>query len=400
MEDRRKSQPEFQLEQADGTLVTRSPAQFVAPVSLDSILRMVYDDLFSSINRSRDFNETRADYLRIRLIAFSILTAGLLVLWIPVDFVTLEIEFATNLAWLRVLIATVLALIVLATRAGKSLCHVQWMLTGLVVTLNIFTFASNLILEDSASQTILFGYSLFPYLYIAMLSIFPHTVVEGVRLSAITVLFVAAQHFSHGNLSSFSALGDFWFLGLLSAVALWAQAGQMQMLLRLYRQATRDSLTGLFNRGRLMANLEMAVEYANKSGTNHLEAVMMFDLDKFKKINDTYGHIAGDDVLKCFAEILVSSLRAEDMSGRYGGEEFVALLANTTADDALAVAERIRSSCDSALVKTRNGHEVKFTTSIGIVFYQPGEEISELLDRADDNLYKAKFEGRNRVVLS
>jgi len=400
VEERRKPQPEFQIEQPDGTIVTMDPAQFVVPVSLGGIVRMTFDDLFSSINRSRDFNETRADYLRIRLIAFSILTAVLLILWIPVDFVTLEKELASDLAWLRVLITAVLVLVVLATRTGRSLCHVQWMLAGLVVTLNLFTFASKVILEDSASQGVLFGYSLFPYLYIAMLSIFPHTVVEGVRLSMITVLFVAALHLYQGSLNSFSALSDFWFLSLLSAVALWAQIGQMQMLLRLYRQATRDSLTGLYNRARLMTNIEMAVEYVNRSADIHLVAIMMFDLDKFKKVNDTYGHLAGDDVLKCFAEILRSSLRTDDVAGRYGGAEFVALLANTKADDALAVAERIRRSCESALVKTRNGHQVKFTTSIGIVFYQQGEQISALLDRADDNLYKAKFEGRNRVVLS
>ena len=186
--------------------------------------------------------------------------------------------------------------------------------------------------------------------------------------------------------------------------ALLRNTQQIRQLLetnrRLNRLSISDPLTGLFNRARLMTNIEMAVEYVNKSGTDQLVAIMMFDLDKFKKVNDTYGHLAGDDVLRCFAEILRTSLRGDDVAGRYGGEEFVALLANTKADDALAVAERIRHKCETALVRTRNGHKVKFTTSIGIVFYQQGEEISALLDRADDNLYKAKFEGRNRVVLT
>lgn len=400
MEDRRKNMPVFKLEGDDGSKTIIDVAPTSKAGSLKYSLKLLLVDLLSSVNRSRDFNNTRADYLRFRVTTLSMLMALLFILWIPLELLMLEKELALDMAANRVGSAILLFIIAYFTKIGRGLKHVQLMLTLLIIVANIFSLIAQQLLVGTSSEGVIFGYSLFPYLYIAILSIFPQTAIEGIRLSTITALFVALTHYLAGTLMTFAALEDFWFLSLLTLVILFSQMEQMQMMLRLYRQGTRDPLTGLFNRRRLMTNIKLATDSVEKLSPKGLIAIMMFDLDYFKKINDNYGHSAGDDVLKGFAGILISELRSTDVVGRYGGEEFVAVLMNTSKEAAEEVAERIRKKCESVLVETCNGHELNFTTSVGVSFYEKGEDISRLLDRADDNLYKAKFEGRNRVVVA
>jgi len=123
-------------------------------------------------------------------------------------------------------------------------------------------------------------------------------------------------------------------------------------------------------------------------------SVVIFDLDHFKRINDTYGHLVGDCILKEFAEVLKESFRDTDCVARYGGEEFVAVLVNAKLEDACKKVERIREKvkklvfCDEKL---------KITFSAGVAQFKEGETIKELLEKADKNLYVAKRE-RDKVV--
>ena len=398
MLDRRKTEAVFKIKQENGTFIEIEPSVPSASTSLLKIIKLLFEDLFSSISRSQDFNNTRAEYLRLRVTVLSVVMSILFLLWIPIERLMLDMNIATALAWERAITASFLIIIAFLAPRGTSLRHVQLMITALILVLNIFSIMAQHAIGGSNSQGLIFGYSLFPYLYIAILSIFPQTAVEGLRLSSITIIFVAVKHYLNGTVMSFTAFSDFWFLSLLTVVILSSQMGQMQMMLRLYRQGTRDPLTGLFNRGRLMNNIKLVTDFINRSKeSDDKVALMMFDLDFFKKINDTYGHSSGDDVLVGFSQLLTSSVRTIDIVGRYGGEEFIAVMINIREKDALVVAERIRKNSEATLVETRSGHKINFTTSIGIAFYEKGEEISSLIERADKNLYKAKFEGRNRV---
>lgn len=165
---------------------------------------------------------------------------------------------------------------------------------------------------------------------------------------------------------------------------------------RLIDMATRDELTGLINRREFFTLAAHEEERAKREG--HVVSVMMLDADYFKKINDTYGHAAGDDVLRDLADNCRKIFRKTDVVGRYGGEEFAVMLPGAEEKMAKIIAERIRSSIESSTVETEN-EKISYTVSIGIACATGKDvKIEELLDRADRALYTAKAEGRNRAV--
>lgn len=164
--------------------------------------------------------------------------------------------------------------------------------------------------------------------------------------------------------------------------------------LRIHKDAAAtDELTGLLNRrGVLQAAAELIVGQARKG---ECVSALMFDLDHFKKINDRFGHQIGDKALHVFATTASVSTRATDVVGRFGGEEFVALLPGTLVE-AKIVAERVRKAFEAAGV-TIAGHEINATVSIGAASGPSGTDIVALLAAADAALYRAKANGRNRV---
>lgn len=168
--------------------------------------------------------------------------------------------------------------------------------------------------------------------------------------------------------------------------------------LQLSYVARHDSLTGLFNRG-CMTELA-AREMARARRHQRPLAVAMLDIDHFKRINDTYGHEAGDRVLKALADSLRAHLREVDMPGRIGGEEFLCLLPETGESEALACAERLRASIEALTVGTPQG-PVRLTASIGVAVLGAEHADWESLQRdADAALYQSKHNGRNRVSLT
>jgi diguanylate cyclase (GGDEF)-like protein/PAS domain S-box-containing protein len=164
----------------------------------------------------------------------------------------------------------------------------------------------------------------------------------------------------------------------------------------LVRLATRDSLTGLYNRSELLrilrAELERALRYRRPL------SMCLLDIDDFKRINDTWGHAAGDQVLRQFAERLQRVMRGCDSVGRYGGEEFVVVMPETDREEALALSRRlVREIAESALV-TVEGCAVGVTVSVGVAYCpEDGADVDGLLGAADRAMYAAKRGGKNRV---
>jgi diguanylate cyclase (GGDEF)-like protein len=156
-----------------------------------------------------------------------------------------------------------------------------------------------------------------------------------------------------------------------------------------------DSLTGLYNRSKLDAIL--TDQLARYQRTQRPFALLMLDIDHFKTLNDTYGHIAGDEILKKVAQILLQSIRSIDFAARYGGDEFIIILVETSADRAAKTAERIRSQVGN-LRYCINSSTVPITVSIGIVECQPADTTTTaIFARADNALYEAKRRGRNQA---
>src|SRR5690606_28213085 len=147
----------------------------------------------------------------------------------------------------------------------------------------------------------------------------------------------------------------------LLSIAITANYFQPGLMLRLSRAATHAPLTGLLN----MAALRRALDQLGTRETGPRASSLLLDPDHFQRINDTYGHAFGDDVLRHFASILRGTLRSTDLIARYGGEEFVAVLPNADKDAALKVAERIRQQTEAAVLNDYNNTPVHYTVSIG-----------------------------------
>jgi diguanylate cyclase (GGDEF)-like protein len=186
--------------------------------------------------------------------------------------------------------------------------------------------------------------------------------------------------------------------GLRQLVQLTGMAiATLNLRTKLENQSIRDSLTGLFNRHFMQISLER--ELARAARRRQTLAIFMLDLDHFKKFNDTFGHAAGDTVLKAVAEIFRSSIRTEDIACRYGGEEFTIMLPDVTPSVALDRAESIRRAVDNLRVPVEKEIYVEFTVSIGVALYpNDGDTADLLLRRADAALYRAKRSGRNQVA--
>lgn len=160
--------------------------------------------------------------------------------------------------------------------------------------------------------------------------------------------------------------------------------------------ANTDELTGIPNRRGFNEFAKKLAEEAQKS--DELFALIMLDVDFFKTINDEYGHLVGDSVLRYLARQLDSETKGKDFIARIGGEEFIVLLPQTGYDNALKVANALRQKVEDSILKVKNYHNpLKLTISAGVAIYNKGEEIPQLISRADKALYQAKKTGRNKV---
>ncbi|MDQ3669449.1 MAG: diguanylate cyclase [Actinomycetota bacterium] len=165
---------------------------------------------------------------------------------------------------------------------------------------------------------------------------------------------------------------------------------------RLELEAVTDGLTELPNRRQFEESLATELTRVERLGGSL--AIILADLDDFKQVNDRYGHLAGDDVIRAFADVLQDNVRGIDTAARYGGEEFAVLLPETTAEGAERVAERIRGAMAERAIETYPGAVVTVTASLGVAAY-PGEPTQEaLVAAADAALYRAKAAGKNTVV--
>jgi diguanylate cyclase (GGDEF)-like protein len=165
----------------------------------------------------------------------------------------------------------------------------------------------------------------------------------------------------------------------------------------LERLSRTDGLTKLNNRAYWEDCLKNEFSRCKRTGRD--TSVLMFDIDHFKKVNDTYGHQAGDEVIRVVSKILMDTIRTTDIAGRYGGEEFGLLLIETNSKNSMIVAERLRKKIEQTTV-IHEGVEIKFTISLGIAEFDPEQgNHSQWLERADKALYVSKETGRNSSTI-
>ena len=168
---------------------------------------------------------------------------------------------------------------------------------------------------------------------------------------------------------------------------------------RLFWLATKDQRTGLVNRGHF--KLLITSEIRNSKARRKYDlSILLIDIDHFKKVNDTFGHKVGDEVLKALSELLRNNIRSLDVACRWGGEEFVIMLPGTPLENAQMVAQKIRLAIETHdfILGEKNIHH-PVTVSIGATIMRRNESLDELIERADQGLYKAKESGRNCVCV-
>jgi diguanylate cyclase (GGDEF)-like protein/PAS domain S-box-containing protein len=171
---------------------------------------------------------------------------------------------------------------------------------------------------------------------------------------------------------------------------------------RLERLSRTDGLTGMLNKRGLMERLQTEFERVKRYGGSI--SLLICDIDDFKYVNDLYGHSAGDNYLKLVAQAMYNSIRSADIIGRFGGDEFMVILQGVEREEAMKLAERIRSIVEDTVLKVDIMRSVKSTVSVGVATFDSTESYSvttpeELIKAADDALYRAKNKGKNRVEL-
>jgi diguanylate cyclase (GGDEF)-like protein len=198
-------------------------------------------------------------------------------------------------------------------------------------------------------------------------------------------------------LNLFALTGVMGFVALMCAYISKVREELSQSIATIQEMAQRDALTGVFNRRHLMETLGYEVSRCARRARCGL-VLCLIDLDHFKRINDTFGHSVGDDVLSAVGQCIGASIRNIDYLARYGGEEFVVLLDIESGDEWRVVCERMRAQVHA--LKIDKVKDCRLSISIGVAQYAVGEDSKTLLDRADKALYQAKASGRNCIRMS
>ncbi|HTH15598.1 MAG TPA: GGDEF domain-containing protein [Magnetospirillum sp.] len=238
-------------------------------------------------------------------------------------------------------------------------------------------------------------YALMPNIVLAGLAVFPLTALEVLLFSVPAFVFAILGYHMNGEVMTLVQHGpELWLMVLVMGVAMFSGMSQMHYMAALVNRAMVDPLTGAYTRRSGGETLDLLFRLAALQ--NAPLAVAFFDLDKFKSINDTFGHDEGDKALKQLAETLMSGLRKGDVLVRWGGEEFVAILNNTTAEGARIVIERLR---EAGLGMRPDGKPM--TASVGVAerAADQAKDWPELMELADQRMYQAKKTGRDRAVL-
>lgn len=354
--------------------------------------------LLSSRNHSLLLNRRRATMIVNRVRLFAFLFAVLTPLWSVIDFIVFDSPLWIYLAIIRVLASVAFFGLFFAYQAPGRLLDAYRSMALLFAVPTAFYIASHLLISDQSldniSASLATGYAFLPFVLMAGLALFPLTLKENVLVSAVIICaqgLVGVMHWSTLNWPSF--MGGFWLLILISAVVALASLSQLAFMIALVRQVMRDPLTGAITRG---SGEELLGFFWQRASRRNLSLSMaFFDLDHFKLINDRYGHEAGDKVLRDFAKLVSDNKRASDILLRWGGEEFLLLMPDTSLTDANNMLKRLQ---EKGFGVRPDGNEL--TASIGLaerlLDTLPTEQA--LLELADQRMYQAKEQGRNRIV--
>ncbi|WP_457622007.1 GGDEF domain-containing protein [Persephonella sp.] len=330
--------------------------------------------------------ETHIDKIRL-IYSFTILGASALYLFSFIHFIGREYF----IAWFEAIIATgaIFNIILLKLSKGRLINVAEnFILIGTIILL------TGIIIHGGIANTAIYWIYTYPLLSFFFkgnrAGLFWNILLIAVIISLAILDYLEILNIPYTFPEIRQALSAYVVIMVLAYVFESALLSSYEKIKKL---ATTDPLTGAYNRYQLFKKLEEEIERSNRYG-NRL-SLIMFDIDNFKSINDTYGHHIGDQVLKTTIETIKRYLRRTDILGRFGGEEFMIICPDVDDKGARNIAEKIRKLVKD--LKVENIPEI--TISIGVAEYTPGEDITEFIKKADIALYSAKKKGKNRVEI-
>jgi len=377
-----------------GNAVLKAHAALTSIMDLDLLHDLVVPSLHSPLVQRR-----RAELISSRVFLVAVTFAILTPLWIVVDVLFFPNPLCWYLAALRAAAAAAFGLVAWGfPRTTEKISVALKALAALLAVPVLFFLVSDPLMMgykfDSLQLALAAGYAFLPFVMVAGLSVFPITAIEGAAFSAPLILSMVAIVVGGFELLPFSSyLGALWLLGLLAVVATLAGMSQLHFMMALVQQASHDVLTKVYTRrvGEELLN----VQFHHADRQDIPMALAFIDLDSFKSVNDMFGHEEGDKTLKRACDALRKVLRRGDIVVRWGGEEFLIIMPNTDPVGARIAIERLRAE---GLGNRPDG--LPQTASIGIAERQSDKTASwsDLVEKADQRMYRAKKSGKDRVV--
>ena len=324
---------------------------------------------------------------------FAVLTLG----WTAVDAVAFDRVTLLRLVALRLAASGAFALVAQRCRGRTSgLRRAETCLAFLFVIPAILYLASSHVLAGAThtalAPTAVSLYAFVPFVLAAGIAAFPLTPVESAALATIALL-AEGWALAFGTLPAepLVPLGAFWLLTLIAVVAGFSSLSQLRLLEEVERQAMRDPLTGCHRRESGKELLDLQFVIAARHGAPL--ALLFADLDRFKRVNDSYGHEEGDRTLAAAAAALRGVMRESDMVLRWGGEEFVVVLPHTTKEEAVALLGRL---AEHGIGRLPDGRPMTASVGVSELLADGARSSEELVELADRRMYRAKQAGRNR----
>ena len=356
--------------------------------------------LLSPRQHSALLSQRRATMIVNRVRLFAMLFAVLTPAWGVIDLMVFDSPLWIKLAILRLATSAAFAALLVFYRPSGSLFDAYRAMAVLFIIPTVFYIASHSLLNgyelNNVSAAIATGYAFLPFVLMAGLAIFPLSIAENALFASILLVAQGlAGYLNWSTLNWPSFAGGFWLLILIAGVTALASASQLAFMITLVRQAIHDPLTGIFSRG--SGKEILAMQWSNAQQNNQPLSLAFIDLDHFKSINDSFGHEAGDAILRDFATQLGNNLRSSDSLLRWGGEEFLLIMSNTNKEKAHHALQRMQTM---GFGLRPDG--TPLTASIGLAEHisDQAQTHQQLLELADKRMYQAKQAGRNQICTS
>ncbi|MCU7843725.1 MAG: GGDEF domain-containing protein [Candidatus Thiodiazotropha sp. (ex Monitilora ramsayi)] len=354
-------------------------------------------ELFTKRHHSMPITRHRAAIMQSRVFFFCVVFAVIVPTWSVVDLLFLPGDLWSELLSIRLLSAAAFALLAWQSRKEPDLKRARLLLAGMLAVTPLFYVVSdhwiNAYELNGTELVVAELYALLPFVMVAGLTLFPLTLVEFLAYAIPMLLVAVFTAIPETNSEIPQAVSTIWLFILILGVALFSSLSQLRYMLSQASHASYDVLTGMLTRRAGIEMLDLQFRLAMMSEGSL--SILYFDLDNFKAVNDTYGHEAGDAVLKFASEQICMAVRKGDSVIRWGGEEFIVILPTADPDEANDVITRIMRV---GLGSRPDGAPV--TASIGVAEAQADaiNDWKSMVELADHRMYTAKTNGRARSI--